>query len=149
MKKIIYPLAILALPLASACTTTAGTSTEAIDPMEDTVRVTGSAFYRERIALPGGSDMHVIVEDISLADAPAQVLAQQYIDLADKNVPVAFELDVPRRYLNDAVRTNLRIRLEGPNGELLFITDTIRPVKAVEGSATVDMGNVMLVKVAR
>ena len=115
--------------------------------MGDMVRVTGSAFYRERIALPGGAEMHVIVEDFSLADAPAQALAQQYIDLADKNVPVPFELDVPRRYLNDAARTNLRIRLEGSNDELLFITDTIRPVTPVEGSGTVDMGSVMLVKV--
>jgi putative lipoprotein len=36
--------------------------------------VRGSAFYRERIALPPGAVFEASLEDVSRADAPAEVL---------------------------------------------------------------------------
>jgi len=52
--------------------------------------VEGSASYRERITLPPGAVLIVKVEDVSLMDAPAKVLAEHQQVLGGKQVPLAF-----------------------------------------------------------
>ena len=54
--------------------------------------VIGTASYRERIALPPGAVFEAVLEDVSLADAPAVELGRTTI--ADPgNPPFAFEID--------------------------------------------------------
>jgi putative lipoprotein len=43
-------------------------------------KVTGEVLYRERIALPPSAIVNVQLEDVSLADAPSVVIAEQQID---------------------------------------------------------------------
>ncbi len=88
--------------------------------------VTGTAFYRERIALPPGAVLEVTLEDVSLADAPSHELSR--VTLEDPGAPpfsfaIPFdpgEIDPRRVY---ALRAAIRV-----NGELWFITDTSYPV---------------------
>ncbi|MEX0307230.1 MAG: YbaY family lipoprotein [Ruegeria sp.] len=87
--------------------------------------VTGTATYRERIALPPDATLYVELQDISRADAAAVTLAAQRYAL--KGVPSEFELS-----FDDAlIREGMTYAVQGSiyrGDELLFTTDTIHPV---------------------
>ena len=55
------------------------------------VAVAGEVSYRERIALPANAVLTVRLMDVSLADAPEAVVAEQTVDPAGQ-VPIRFEL---------------------------------------------------------
>jgi ABC-type transporter Mla MlaB component len=55
-------------------------------------RVTGTVTYLQRIALPPGAVLEVKLLDVSRADAAAVTIAQQLIEPAGRQVPIAFEL---------------------------------------------------------
>lgn len=54
--------------------------------------VSGTVAYRERVAMPENANLSIQLQDTSRADAPAQVIAQQEITFAGRQVPVPFEL---------------------------------------------------------
>jgi putative lipoprotein len=54
--------------------------------------LTGTVSYRERIAMPPDAVLVVELRDVSLADAPANLLAEQKIKFQGRQVPVPFEL---------------------------------------------------------
>ena len=136
--KILAPLAAaLAIPLA-ACAT--------VPSSADVVTVSGEATYRERIALPPQAVMSVRIEDVSRADAPATVLAEEIMPTNGRQVPLPFSVEVPREALQGAVRTTARVRIEDGSGQLLWITDTNTPVTPTAGSDRVDLGSLMLVR---
>ena len=62
-------------------------------PAAEEVTITGEVIYRERIALPPNAVLTVELADVSLADAPAAVIAKQKIDPAGQ-VPIKFEIEV-------------------------------------------------------
>lgn len=89
--------------------------------------VEGSASYRERIALPPGAVLLVKVEDVSLMDAPAKVLAEHQQVLGGKQVPLAFAIplapelvDARRRY---GVRATIFV-----DGQMRFTSTRHYPV---------------------
>lgn len=87
--------------------------------------VSGSATYRERIALPPDATLYVELQDISRADAPAVTLAAQRYALS--GVPVEFELT----YDDALIRDEVTYAIHGSiyrGDKLLFTTDTIHPV---------------------
>jgi uncharacterized lipoprotein YbaY/uncharacterized lipoprotein NlpE involved in copper resistance/heat shock protein HslJ len=88
--------------------------------------VTGTALYRERIAMPPGVVFEARLEDVSRADAPAEVIGTFRIEDAG-NPPYAFTIDYDPAGIDDrytyAVRAELRF-----DGRLLFTTDTMVPV---------------------
>lgn len=114
---------------------------------KEILTVTGSATYRERIALPADAVVIVRIEDISLADAPSITLSEQRIRPAGLQVPIPFSLKVQRDKLPGPIRNTLSIRIEDGQGKLLWITDTITPVEPDNKSMTIDMGMVTLIKV--
>lgn len=114
---------------------------------KEMLTVTGSATYRERMALPADAVVIVRIEDISLADAPSITLSEQRITPAGRQVPIPFSLKVQRDKLPEAIRNTLSIRIEDGQGKLLWITDTSTPVEPDDKSATIDMGMVTLIKV--
>ena len=88
--------------------------------------ITGSATYRERIALTPAAVFEATLEDVSRADAPGKVIAR----VRDRNpgqVPIAFEIAYdPRRI--DARRTYVvRARIY-EDGRLLFTGKQAYPV---------------------
>jgi copper homeostasis protein (lipoprotein) len=89
-------------------------------------RVTGTAAFRERIALPPDAVFEAMLEDISRADAPAEVLGQVRLE-SPGNPPIRFEIpyDAVRIQPNHSYSVRARI-LAGER--LLFTTDRINPV---------------------
>ena len=53
--------------------------------------ITGTATYRERMALPPGAVLEATLEDVSKADAPADTIARQRIT-SPGNPPIAFTI---------------------------------------------------------
>lgn len=126
----------LSLTALSACTTTA--------PVESAESfVTGTVTYRERMALPPDAVFQIQLQDVSLADAPARVIATQRIEQPGQ-VPIAFSLAYDPAGIDPVNRYALGARIES-DGRLMFINDTHTPVLTHGSGDTVDM---VLVRVA-
>lgn len=98
--------------------------------------VTGTATYRERMALPPEAVFEATLEDVSRADAPASVVASARVTAP--RVPIAFtivydpaRIEAHRRYV---VRGRITL-----DGRLLFTSDTAHPVLGPGGARHVDM----------
>lgn len=81
----------------------------------------GVASYRERMALPPDASFEATLEDISLADAPAQVIGRAVIDPAGQP-PFRFVIQYDPAQLQQGRSYGLRARVTR-GGELLFATD--------------------------
>ncbi len=134
----------LATILTLATSLTACTITP---PATQSITVTGSVAYRERIALPPSARIEVRLDDVSLADAPARTLARQAFTADGKQVPLPFTLTVDRAQLDPRHSYALSARVTGDDGKLMFITDTRNSVAFKVGSA-IDMGTLNLVMVS-
>ena len=80
----------------------------------------GEVFYLQRIALPPSATLSVSLQDVSLADAPAMVLAQQKGPI-EGQVPLPFHLSYDPAQVKPGHRYSVSARIE-VNGELMFIT---------------------------
>ncbi len=88
--------------------------------------VRGTATYRERIAMPPGAVLEVTLEDVSLADAPAGVIAKVRLENIG-NPPYEFEVPYDPAQIDDRQTYAVRARLLF-DGQLMFTSDTHHPV---------------------
>lgn len=90
--------------------------------------LSGTVTYRERMALPPRAVVEVQLLDISLADAPAKVLARTTIS-PRRQVPLRYRL----RYDDRQIRPNHSYALQARitlNGQLLFLNTTRHSLSA-------------------
>ncbi len=89
----------------------------------DANTITGTVSYRQRIALPPTAVIQVQLLDVSLADAPDKMLAEEKITLGNKQVPVPFTLkfDPAKIDQNQTYSVSAQILVDG---ELRFKSDT-------------------------
>lgn len=104
--------------------------------------IEGTATYLERIALQPGALFEAFIVDISMADAPSQLLGQSTLPNPG-NPPIHFRIP----YTTGAVRPGHRYAIRATirhEGKLLFTTDTIYPVltATVEPEVTLTMKQV-------
>ena len=144
MKQILSPAVFFALAVTGCVTAPADTAlSKAEEAQKATIK--GSAGYRERIALLPGAVMNVSLSDISRADAPAEMLAEQTIDLTDRSVPVDFTLNVDPASLKANMRYAVRAEIRGTAGQLMWTTDTVQLIDPQAIDQT--LPPIMLVKV--
>ena len=86
----------------------------------------GTATYRERLALPPDAVFEATLEDVSKADAPAEVLGQARI-ARPGNPPIRFAIPYDPARINPSHRYAVRARIL-VGGELFFVTDRSYPV---------------------
>jgi len=110
----------------------------------ETITITGQAAYRERIALRPGLTFTVTLEDISIADRQAPVLATVTRELNTEQVPLAFELSVDRDQLSDGGLYSLRATILDPTGALSWTTDTAHLITT--SPAAQSLGTIRLVR---
>ena len=103
---------------------------------DETVTVSGTVLYRERIALPSGAVVVVRVLDVSRADAPSITLAETRIE-PEGQVPVPFEVTVPRSAFTAPGSYSVAARIE-VDGEPAWISDAHHPV-APDAPTNVDI----------
>ena len=132
-----FPRGLLSLVLLLAgCTATpvvpaSGTGTA-------TSKVTGSVTYRERIALPPSAVVTVKLVDVSLADAPAVLIAEQVIATAGRQVSFEFALAYDASRIQPSHAYAVQVRIED-GGRLLFISDTVNRVITRDAPTRLDM----------
>lgn len=111
----------------------------ATPPAAEQAEITGTATYRERILLPPGHVLTVRLEDVSLADAPARVLAEQVTPLEGRAPPYAFTL----AYDPETIQANhsyaVRAEIRDETGRLRFTTDTRHAVITGGSAMSVDI----------
>jgi putative lipoprotein len=88
-----------------------------------TSSVTGTVSYRVRIALPPTAVIQVQLLDVSLADAPDKMLAEEKITLGNRQVPVPFTLKFDPARLDQRHTYSVSARIS-VDGELRFKSDT-------------------------
>lgn len=98
--------------------------------------VTGTATYRERMALPPGAVFEAVIEDISKADAPSVVLGRT--EVTSIQVPVPFTIVYDPAKLDPRARYSVRARIL-VEGRLWFTSDTVHPVLRDAGDTRVEI----------
>jgi uncharacterized lipoprotein YbaY/heat shock protein HslJ len=101
---------------------------------QTSARVTGEVLYRERIALPPSAIVTVRLEDVSLADAPAVLIAEQRIEPMGKGPPYPFELAYDPAKIDE--RFSYAVRAEITDGDKLLFTTTERYPVITQGNPT-------------
>jgi uncharacterized lipoprotein YbaY/heat shock protein HslJ len=109
----------------------------AAPPAPETNAITGTASYRERIAVPRSAVFEAILEDVSRAGAPATVVARQRLSPAGSppyTVRIPFNparIQASRRYV---VRATL-----WAGSAMRWTTDTVVPVLTRGAGTTVEL----------
>ncbi|MFC7380134.1 YbaY family lipoprotein [Brevundimonas sp. GCM10030266] len=98
-----------------------------------------TATYRERILLPPGHVLKVRVEDVSRADAPAEVLAEHTEPLEGRAPPYQATLGFPASQIDPRHTYAVRAEIRDPSGALRFTTDTRHAVLTNGAPATADI----------
>jgi len=106
--------------------------------------VKGQATYLERIALPEDAVVTVQIQDVSKADAPAIVIAEQQIKPETKGPPYAFEVKYDASKINPKGTYAVSVKIE-QGGKLRYINSTLIPV--ITNGAPLDTGVITLTKV--
>lgn len=83
--------------------------------------ITGTVSYRERIALLPGSVIRVMLEDVSLSDVPATVIAEAVLR-PERQVPIPFALSYDPARINPAHRYAVRAQITDADGRLRWAT---------------------------
>lgn len=98
-------------------------ASEGSEQQMDTVELSGTVAYRERIALPDNAVVKVTLEDVSLADAKATVIDSQSYTTEGKQVPLPFTLSYQESQIDPRHTYNVRAQIFVDN-KLIFTTDT-------------------------
>lgn len=114
-----------ALAILSSCqSTSASVQPDTGEVPAARATLTGTASYRQRIALPDDAVLNVKISDVSLADAPSVTIAETEINTAGRQVPIAFSLDYdPTKIIARRIYA-VSARITDSSGKLLWITDT-------------------------
>lgn len=136
--------AVFSLPLAAALAACASTPEAGAEASAERTPVEVSVTYRERIMLTPGHVLSVRVEDVSLADAPARVLAEVTPPLEGGGPPYAVTVEVPSDRVDPRHTYAVRAEIRDPAGGLRFTTD-IRHLVLTQGAR--DQADIVLVTV--
>jgi uncharacterized lipoprotein YbaY/heat shock protein HslJ len=98
--------------------------------------VSGTATYRERMALPPGAVFEATLEDVSRADAPAEVIGRARIE-SPGAPPFRFSIAYEPAQIRNGRRYVVRARVT-IDGQLLFTTDTAYSVLGPNGPTQID-----------
>jgi uncharacterized lipoprotein YbaY/uncharacterized lipoprotein NlpE involved in copper resistance/heat shock protein HslJ len=99
--------------------------------------ITGTATYRERIALPPEAVLEATLEDVSRADAPAVVLGRARVEPAGQ-VPIPFTITYDDRAIDERMSYAVRGRII-VGDELRFTTTESHPVLTRGGGSEVTL----------
>lgn len=105
---------------------------------ENSGTVAGTVSYLQRMALPTNAVIQVQLLDVSLADAPAKVVAAESINLGQRQVPVPFVLKFDEAKIDGKHRYSVSAKIT-VDGKLWFTSDKSYPVLTGGNPAHVDL----------
>lgn len=112
--------------------------------LAEPVTLTGTAYYRERIALPPNAVFTAMLEGVSLMDVASVVLGSVSLDPAG-SPPFAYTIAYDNEAIKPGHRYNIRAKIT-VDGQLIFISDSMHPVLSEDSPAE---PKVRMVKVNR
>ena len=133
---------LLAISLMTACSSTK-TGSPGAEMRSAKAMITGTASYRERMMLPPGAVLEVTLEDVSRADAPADIIALSEVQ-ATKAPPYPFTITYDPARIDPTHRYNVRARITADD-RLMFQSDA---GYAVLGSGNVTKVDILLSRVS-
>jgi putative lipoprotein len=99
--------------------------------------VRGTATYREKIAMPSDAVFEATLEDVSRADAPAEVISRIRVP-SPGNPPIAFEIGYDPARIVQGNRYAVRARVLVKD-QLFFMTDQSYPVTPGAGTSPLQL----------
>jgi uncharacterized lipoprotein YbaY/membrane-bound inhibitor of C-type lysozyme len=96
-------------------------------PANSAGSVTGTVTYLQRMALPPTAMIQVQLLDVSRADAPSKVVAEDKITLGDRQVPVPFELKFDPAAIDPKQLYSVSAKIL-VDGQMRFMSDQAHPV---------------------
>ena len=115
-----------------------GATSEVISGRNPNASVSGTITYRERIALSDAAIVIVELRDVSLADAPAPLIAKQTISDPGQ-VPIEFRVPYSREDIDPRNTYGISARIVESDERLAFINDTAHDVITRGNPSRVDM----------
>lgn len=137
-------LSMSALGLASAMVAGCAGGPANPGPAANSSVITGTATFRERLALPDNAIFEAVLEDVSRADARAVVLGQQQIGPAG-NPPYTLRIPYDASKIDPRGRYNVRATIR-VNDQLWFVSDTANAVLQGPGNT---QANVLMKRVGQ
>ncbi len=101
-------------------------------------KITGTVTLLQRIALPADAELRVSLEDVSLQDAPAGLIAETRIAAGGKQVPLPFELEYDAGLIEDSHAYSVRAEIF-MDGERRFMSTQSNPVLTREATNHADV----------
>lgn len=123
----------LCLPLLASCAGTSG-MTEA----PSTISVTGTVYYRLRIALPADAEVTVRLLDVTKIGVAPTTLAEQTFSTDGRQPPYPFSLSVEASKIGRANRYNLDAKIT-VGDEIKFVGKVMNTVLTAGIPNTVDV----------
>lgn len=122
--------AVIAAPLMAFGQTSSSGATSS--------KITGTITYRVRMALSPDASIDVRLEDVSIADAPAKVVAENMFASLGQQVPIPFKLPYDPQAIQPSHRYSLRVQIK-LGEDLLFTTTRAYPVLTNGAPSTVNV----------
>lgn len=107
-------------------------------PGQSSPMITGTVTYRVRMALPANAAIDVRLEDVSRADAPAVIVAENIFAAGGKQVPISFQLPYSPGDIQAGHSYQVRAQIMVED-KLLFVTTTAYPVLTNGAPSMVNM----------
>ena len=112
------------LPILLLGSLLSGCDTPQSEPVMD--KITGTLTYRERMMLSPEAVAKVSLQDVSIADAPARIIAE--IEISEPGqVPIPFELEYDPAEIDERMSYSVRAQIFD-RGRMMFTSDTHNPV---------------------
>jgi uncharacterized lipoprotein YbaY len=112
----VIPMLLILALLISGC----GSSSSGL------ARLEGEIYWEDGGVLPPGSTVSVQIVNASLADA-TEILAQTSFE-AQGQPPIDFFVEYEESAVDERMLYTATVRIEDPDGNLLYITQTAQPV---------------------
>lgn len=103
-----------------------------------TATVTGTVNYLQSAALPPGAELYIALEDVSLQDAPAGLIAERTIPAKGREAPIPFAIEYDPKVIEDSHAYSVRAEVL-VGGERRFITTQSYPVLTRDAPTHVDV----------
>jgi putative lipoprotein len=100
---------------------------ETVNPVAEATMITGTVWYRERMALPPDAEIRIRLEDVSRQDAPSLVVAETAFLSEGRQVPIAFELSFDASVIDARMRYSVRAEI-WMDGARRFLSTSTHPV---------------------
>jgi putative lipoprotein len=124
------PLALAVVLLAAGCD---GGSDERAK-----ATLTGTVTYLQSIALPPDAEVRVVLEDVSLQDAPAGLIAEATIRAQGKQAPISFAIEYDPRIIEESHAYSVRAEIL-VGGERRFESGQSYPVLTRGAPSSIDV----------